>query len=169
MRGRAPELDTVDRTLTYLKTRLALSPEQLRKVVVASPQALGYSVETHIEPKLAYLETRLGLSQDQLRKVVVAFPTALSCSIEENLEPTLAFYGEALRLDTRGLAAFIYGFPTALGYSVSGRLRPRYDRCLRAGMEVEEVDRPVVNAIMVRTVEKFDEFLGAYVKRKQDG
>ena len=56
-------------TLAYLDTRLSLSPEQLRKVVIAFPSVLGLTIDVHIEPCLNYLETALGLSPFQLQKV----------------------------------------------------------------------------------------------------
>ena len=123
-------------TLALLESRLGLNSEELRRVVVGRPTALGSIVEAKLGATLDFLEERLGLDAVQLKKVVVGRPQLLGLSVEGNLAPTLEFYQTALGMDDRAVAGFVGSSPALLSYSLSGRLVPRLQRCREAGVDM---------------------------------
>ena len=104
------------RTLEFLETRLALTMDDLRRLVVANPLVLGYSVEATLSPSLDFLEAHLQLSTEQLRKVVVSLPPVLSLSVEANLKPKLAHLKSRLHLSTEEMRRVVVAHPKILGY-----------------------------------------------------
>ena len=87
VRGKSLGLGNLEPKLAYLETRLALSREQLCKVVVAMPTLLGYSVDANLEPKLVFYADALRLDKAGLAAFVCRFPTALGYSLAKRLRP----------------------------------------------------------------------------------
>ena len=64
-----------------MRRRLDLDEARLRKMVLAYPSLLGYSVEDNMAPKLEFLAREIGLSHAELREWVVRNPSTLGLSL----------------------------------------------------------------------------------------
>ena len=78
----APKLD-------WLQTRLDLDDLGLRKMVLAFPALLTYSVEDNMQPKLGFYEEELGLSLSEMRASIVSTPASLGYSLKTRYRPRL--------------------------------------------------------------------------------
>ncbi|KAJ8603196.1 hypothetical protein CTAYLR_003805 [Chrysophaeum taylorii] len=128
-----PVPEVASRVCDSLQRRLALSEAEIKKLVLAKPQVLGYSYESKIAPSLAALQNRLGLSESELKRVILAMPSVLSYSYEANVEAKLAFLQHELELSDEQLREKVVAFPMLLGYSLERRYRPRLRLCRKAG------------------------------------
>ena len=126
---------TVEATSSALQSRLALSDEELRKVLLTLPSVLGLSFETNVSPSLDALQSRLALSDAQLKRVVLLLPTVLGYSFESNISPKLDYLQSALALPLDALRDRVVRFPPLLGYSHTQRFQPRIDACHAAGVD----------------------------------
>ena len=71
------------------QTRLELDEEELKKMVVAFPAVLNYSVEGNMEPKLGFFQEELGLSPSEVRASIVSAPARLGYSLKTRYRPRL--------------------------------------------------------------------------------
>ena len=126
-RARSIDIDAATRRCDALEARLALSEEQLRKVVVRRPSLLGLSFDANVAPTLAKLQARLGLSEAQLQRLVVANPMLIGCSFHANVEPSLAKLQNRLQLSEEQLRKVVVAHPPVLGYSHEANLAPKLD------------------------------------------
>ena len=75
------------RSFAALQSRLGLSDEEIKKVVLVAPAVLSLSVEANVPPKLDFLQRVLRLSDETLRERVVRTPVILSDRLEDRLRP----------------------------------------------------------------------------------
>ena len=58
----------------FLRSTCALTEEECRRVIAATPQVVGLSVEENMAPKHRLLVHELGLGEDGAREVIACFP-----------------------------------------------------------------------------------------------
>ena len=93
------------------------------KVVAASPQVFGYSIEQNLKPKVQWLK-HLGLNLTQITKMIVAFPPILGLSVEGNLKRKVQWLME-LGLIQDQVVKVIVSQPSYFRKSVDKNLEPK--------------------------------------------
>jgi hypothetical protein len=125
----AEEMSNARPNMDFLVARLGLRHDKehwdLRKMILSSPQVLGYSIDDNMEPKLLYLEKRFALDADDLRKMIILLPQVLGYSIDDNMEPKLAYFERRFVLTPDELRTMIMRIPLLFGLSIDDNLEPK--------------------------------------------
>ncbi|KAL7527768.1 hypothetical protein ACHAWF_002302 [Thalassiosira exigua] len=115
------DVGVLDQRATWLKSRLELKDNEMKKIIQSQPQILAH---TNLADKMDWLQRRLGLDDFGLKKVIVGAPHILPCSMEDNIGPTLDWLQWRLGLDDVALRKMILRQPYTLGCSVDENLEP---------------------------------------------
>jgi len=121
------EIGILDDRVKWLKNRLSLNDDQIKKIIQSHPNIPGFSIEENIELKLNWLQERLALDQKSLAKIITKFPNAITMSIKDNMEPRLNWLQDRLILDDTALSKIIQQMPPILGLSITDNMDPKLD------------------------------------------
>ena len=79
----------LEKKVQCLRQAFSLSPEELRRVVVAKPNILRYNFDGALQPKIDYLRSSFGGNDALLREAVIKLPTLLGYSLDKRIRPRL--------------------------------------------------------------------------------
>jgi len=118
------EIGVLEERVNWLKQRLKLEENEIKKIILSNICILGFVSEDNIEPKLDYLQQKLQLDDKLLRKIIMTNPSILNYSTEDNLEPKLNWLQQRLDLDDAAVSKMIQRSPQILGYSIPDKIEP---------------------------------------------
>ena len=124
------DVDVLVERVSWLKNRLGLDDNQIKKVIQSQPTILNISLKSDmgLSPKIDWLQKRLILDQKSLAKMITKSPNILTMSIKDNIEPTLDWLQKRLLdLDDASLSKMIQKLPTILAYSIPNNMEPTLD------------------------------------------
>ena len=119
-------MNTADPSMEFLRTRLALSTPELRKMVLALPQVFSYSVENNMEPKLEYLEKRLSLDPDQLRNFIVTSSAVFAFKIE-SMERNMKYFETRFSFTKEEVLSLLSTQTSLMAYDIETNIEPTID------------------------------------------
>lgn len=121
---------------------LGVKPDCLGKVLLKSPQVLGYRIEA-LEEKIKYLRT-LGVKDEALGKVITRAPQVLCLNYEEKLKPVVEFLQSAGLDQDQDIEMMLSRNAQILCYDIEKNLRPKFEFFYTVGLEKKQVARMVV-------------------------
>ena len=127
---------SLETTAHRLRARLALSSEDLCRLLVVFPQALLLSWDENLAPKLDSLASALSLPPERLGVLLMKNKSLLGMSLDKNLLPKLNYLLD-LRQDAHAVAAELQKRPRVLNLSLSGRIAPRLERVRGADLSFD--------------------------------
>mmetsp|Transcript_28683 Transcript_28683/g.53017 ORF Transcript_28683/g.53017 Transcript_28683/m.53017 type:complete len:415 (-) Transcript_28683:330-1574(-) len=121
------ENGVLEERVDWLKERLKLNTNEIKKMAQSHPGILGKRSKANLIPKLDYLQTRLLLDEKSLRKIILRAPFILGSSTEDNIIPKLDYLQKKLLLDDESLRKIILVAPHTLGFSIEDSIEPKLD------------------------------------------
>ena len=100
------EIGILGDRVNWLKNRLSLTENQIKKIIQSQPNILGMK-DDRLESKIDYLQNRLLFDDILLRKVILAAPAILTFSTD-NIEYKLVWLQERFILDRKDLSNMNY-------------------------------------------------------------
>lgn len=111
-------------TLLFLLRSLDLGRDELRRLVVASPCILCYSV-SNLKTKIGFFATVLEYSVPECRDLFLREPGLLRASVTKGLGPHVQFLANEMELDLPQLQTLVQKNPKILLYSLEKNLIPK--------------------------------------------
>lgn len=93
--------------ISYLNSKLGLSPTDLGRIALKYPQIFSLSITTNLDPKFSLFQKTLGYNKKELRTLFVTTPTTLSLSLSKNLEPKIDYLLHEAKLSKQLVRSFI--------------------------------------------------------------
>lgn len=121
---------------------LGVKPDCLGKVLLKSPQLLGYRIEA-LEEKIKYLRT-LGVKEEALGKVITRAPQVICLNYEEKLKPVVEFLQSAGLDQDQDIEMVLSRNAQILCSDIEKNLRPKFEFFYTVGLEKKEVARMFV-------------------------
>ena len=97
-----------------LQSTLALSKEQLARIITFNPSALG-ATESSIQDKVAYLQGEMGMSLADVAKIVNIFPSFINYNLDTNVKSRIAFLSDVVGLAPDDVKRVLASFPQIFG------------------------------------------------------
>ena len=94
----------------FLRSTCALTEEECRRVIAATPQVVGLSVEENMAPKHRLLVHELGLGEDGAREVIACFPNLWTVA-NDNIRARFTFFLETVGCSREDLTAMLASHP----------------------------------------------------------
>ena len=94
----------------FLRSTCALTEEECRRVIAATPQVVGLSVEENMAPKHRLLVHELGLGEDGAREVIACFPNLWTVA-NDNIRARFTFFLETVGCSREDLTAMLSSHP----------------------------------------------------------
>ena len=94
----------------FLRATCALTEEECRRVIAATPQVVGLSVEENMAPKHRLLVHELGLGEDGAREVIACFPNLWTVA-NDNIRARFTFFLETVGCSREDLTAMLSSHP----------------------------------------------------------
>ena len=94
----------------FLRSTCALTEEECRRVIAATPQVVGLSVEENMAPKHRLLAHELGLGEDGAREVIACFPNLWTVA-NDNIRARFTFFLETVGCSREDLTAMLASHP----------------------------------------------------------
>ena len=135
------DIGTLDERVQWLKKRLNLTNNEVKKLIHSQSTILGRQTEsdTGMESKLNWLQKRLRLDDTSLNRTILRMPKLLSYSIPNKIEPTLDWLQQRLDLDDVALSKMILLNPSILGNSISDNMEIKLE-WLKQNLSLTDVE-----------------------------
>jgi len=123
------DIGTLDKRVQWLKKRLNLTNNEVKKLIHSQSTILGRQTESDngMESKLDWLQKRLHLDDTALNRMIQRMPKLLSYSTPNKIEPTLDWLQQRLDLNDVALSKMILLNPSILGNSISDNMEPKLE------------------------------------------
>ena len=113
--GRFPKIldyspEKIAACFEFLRSTCALTEEECRRVIAATPQVVGLSVEENMAPKHHLLVHELGLGEDGAREVIACFPNLWTVA-NDNIRARFTFFLETVGCSREDLTAMLASHP----------------------------------------------------------
>jgi len=122
--------------------RLGVKPEHLGKVLLRSPQLLGYRIAA-LEEKIKYLRM-LGVKEESLGKVITRAPQVICLNYEEKLKHVVEFLQSAGLDQDQDIEMVLSRNAQIFCCDIEKNLRPKFEFFYTVGLSKRQVARMAV-------------------------
>ena len=103
----------------FLHKEMAISIDDIRKIVKKNPRVLLYSIETNLTEKLiSFLVMRLRMESRHVCKILLAFPELLDYNLENTMLPIARYFMTDLEFSPTEFRAILLKYPRLMSNSL---------------------------------------------------